>query len=107
MKYTLTAENADELNVGKSVEPGASSEDTPGFLKEGDQVDGLELPNGNILVLTGAVNGSVYGYEFTPEQSDETPDESEDATPVDDSYEHDGRRYAVRDGVTVDVTDER
>lgn len=76
MKHTLSAENADELNVGKGVNPGESVEDTPGFLKEGDTVEGLPLPNGNVLVLTGVVDGLVTGVVFAPDEgSENVPDE--------------------------------
>lgn len=61
MDRKLTAVDADALNVGKSVEPGANSEDDPTFHKEGDSVMALPLPDGTAVVVTGVSGGVLTG----------------------------------------------
>ena len=71
VKHKLSEDQADVLNVGKSVDPGETSEGNSDYAQKGDSVEALPLPNGNLLVITGVVDGVVRGVEFEP--NDEPP----------------------------------
>jgi hypothetical protein len=94
MKHTLTADEADFFNVGKSVDPGESADDRSDFVKEGDSVEALSLPDGKRLVLTGVVDGLVTGVVV--DAPDETPDETD--APAKSANKAEWVDYAVSQG---------